>query len=113
MQPVEERAGQLRADRVVTEEMAVGERRRLADVVEQGRQPDDRARGRRRIDRSQRVVPEVLARDLVLGDPALGGELGRDRARAGPCRSSAGDPTDGTGAASSLSSSAAIRSPDR
>ena len=42
VQPVEERPGQLRADRVVPEEMAVGERRRLADVVEQRRQPDDR-----------------------------------------------------------------------
>ena len=34
---------------------------------------------------SQRSSPG----DLVLGDPALGGQIGRDRARAGPCRSSA------------------------
>ena len=31
-------------DRVVPQEVAVGERRRLADVVEQGGQPDDRSR---------------------------------------------------------------------
>ena len=51
--------------------MAVGEGRRLADVVDERREPDDRAPGRRRIDRSERVVPEVLALDLVLRHAAL------------------------------------------
>ena len=79
VEPVEERAGQLRAGGVVTEEVALGEGRRLADVVEQGGEPDDRPVGRGGIDGPERVVPEVLARDLVLGDAALGGEVGRDR----------------------------------
>ena len=39
----EQRLGQLRADRLVADEPAVGERRRLADVVDQGGEPDDRA----------------------------------------------------------------------
>ena len=76
MEAVQERARQLRADRVVADEMTVGEGRGLADVVEQGRQPDDGARGRRGVDRPQRMVPQVLARHLVLRDPTLGRQIG-------------------------------------
>ncbi len=78
MQAVQERSSELRPDQVVAREVAVGERRRLADIVEQRRHPDDRSLGRRRVHRAQRVVPQVLARDLVLGDAALGGKFGRD-----------------------------------
>ena len=58
--------------------MAVGGGGRLADVVDERGQTNDRARlgG---VDRSHGVVPQVLAGDLVLGDAALGRELGRDR----------------------------------
>ncbi len=113
VQPLEERLGQLGTDRVVTEEVAVGERRRLADVVEEGGQPNDRPRRRRRVDRSQRVVPQVLARDLVLGDAALRRELGARSARAARSRTAAGARPTASARPSSLSSSAAIRSPDR
>jgi hypothetical protein len=62
----------------VTVEVAVGLGGRLADVVDERREPDDRM-GDRRVDRSQRVVPEVLAGDLVLGHAGLARELRQDR----------------------------------
>ena len=68
---------------------------------------------RRGVDGPQRVVPEVLARDLVLGDPALRGELRRDRREEpGVAQRAAARPTAPV-AASSLSSSAPMRSPER
>ena len=76
--PAEDRRGLLGPDHVVVVEPAVGERRRLADVVEQRGQPDDRPLGGRGVDGPQRVVPQVLARHLVLRDPALGRELRDD-----------------------------------
>ena len=102
-----------RADHVVVVEVAVGEGRGLADVVEQRREPDDRPRDRGRVDRAQRVVPQVLAGDLVLRHAALRRELRRDARRAGRSSAMSRSPTDGRGAASSCSSSAPIRSPDR
>ena len=77
-EPVEERAGEVRAHGVVPDEVPVGERRGLADVVEQRREPDDRPVGPERVDGPERVVPQVLARDLVLGDAALCREVGRE-----------------------------------
>ena len=113
LQALEEGGSELRTDRVVTEKMAVGQRRRLADVVEERGQPNDRPRHGDRIDGSERVVPEVLSRDLVLGDAALGGELRRRSVPASPESAINRSPTDGRGAPSILSSSAAIRSPER
>ena len=78
-QSIEEDGREVRAHRIVTDEAAVGEGRRLPDVVKQGRQPDDRSVGRDGVDRAECVVPQVLARDLVLGDPTLRGQLRRDR----------------------------------
>ena len=112
-QPIEERAGQLRPDGVVADEVAVGERRRLADVVEQRGQPDDRARRRRGVDGPQRVIPQVLAGDLVLGDARAGRRAPARSPPSRPVSLSSRSPTDGARRASSLSSSAAIRSPDR
>ena len=60
----------------MADEVPVSQRRRLADVVQERRQPDDRAVRARRVDGSKRVIPEVLALDLVLGDAALGREVG-------------------------------------
>ena len=77
-QAAEQLARELGPDRIVTQEAAVGERRRLADVVDQRREPDDRPVPWRRVDGPDRVIPEILAADLGLGDPALGRELGRD-----------------------------------
>ena len=112
-EPVEEGAGQLGADRVVAHEPAVGERRRLADVVEERRQADDRPRRRRRIDRTGACGPTGPRRGPCSGArraaPPAPGEIAARR----PVSLSSRSPIDGVGAASSLSSSAAIRSPDR
>jgi len=70
--------GQSRALRIVADEMAVGQRGRLADVVDKRReaQPDiARSQPRGRIGRGQAVRPQVHARCLVLGDAALRIEL--------------------------------------
>ena len=89
-EPVEEGPGQVRTDRVVPDEVAVGEGRRLADVVEQA-PPAGRPGARRgaastvRIVWSQRSSPG----DLVLGDAALGGQLRRDARQQARCRSAA------------------------
>ena len=69
---------QLRADRLVAQEPAVRHRRRLADVVEQCREADPRRLGRGPIDRAERVIPEVLAGDLVLRHAGLRGEIRGD-----------------------------------
>ena len=74
-QPIEERRGQLAPTASCPQEVAIREGRRLADVVEQGREADDGSVGAARVDRAQRVVPEVLAGDLVLRDAALCREL--------------------------------------
>ena len=112
--PIEERAGQLRPDRVVADEVAVGERRRLADVVEQGGEPNDRAgppapRPPTRSVWSHRSSPGILFWAM----PALRGEVRRDRREEARSRPAAAARPTAIGAASSLSSSAAIRSPDR
>ncbi len=65
------------------------------------------------IDRAQRVIPEVLPVDLVLGDADAG-----QRARATDCASSpeswsSRNPIDGSGARRSRPSSIARRSPER
>ena len=86
-------------DRVVVVEVAVGERRGLADVVEERRQAHDRPRRGCGVDRAQRVVPEVLAIDLVLRDAALRGELRRDDREQPGLGSARRSPTDGRGAA--------------
>ena len=78
VQPSQEILGHLGADRVVAEEVPVGSGRGLADVVEECREPHDRAARRSRVDGSERVVPEVLAGDLVLGHAPLRRQLGRD-----------------------------------
>ena len=65
-------------DDVVAQEPPVGHRRRLADVVDERGQTQVRGLGRGGIHGPQRVVPQVLARDLVLGHPTLRGELRRD-----------------------------------
>ena len=72
------RPGEVGADRVVPEEVAVGEGRRLADVMDERGEPDERPGRRGRIHGPQRVVPEVLARHLVLRDAPLRGQVGRD-----------------------------------
>ena len=78
VEPVEELLGQLGADACRGREMAVG-LRSPACRCRGAAPPAGRSGGRRRrVDRPERVVPEVLARDLVLGDAALGGELRRD-----------------------------------
>ena len=97
----------------MAEEVAVGKRRGLADVVEEGRQPDDRPVPRRRVHGPQRVVPQVLARDLVLGDAALGGELRRDRRQQARVGQQPQPDRRRRRARGASSSSAAIRSPDR
>ena len=66
------------ADDVVVVEVPVGQGGGLADVVDEGGEADDGPRGRGGVDGPQRVVPEVLAGHLVLRDPALRGEVGRD-----------------------------------
>ena len=112
-QSLQELAGQLGADRVVAEEVAVGEGRRLADVVDEGREPDDRPARRRRVDgsaacgpRGPRLRPCSAARRAARPGPR------RSPARS-PVSASSRSPTDGVPAASSLSSSVAIRSPER
>jgi choline dehydrogenase-like flavoprotein len=74
-EPSEEVRGHLGPDGLVTVEMTVGQGGRLADVVEKRGEPDDRPVARRRIDRAEGVVEQVLAARLVLGDVALGAEL--------------------------------------
>src|SRR5215210_4287983 len=62
--------GQLRTLLVVTDEVSVGERRRLADVVQKRREAQTLivgVDGRRRIERGQGVAPQVVTGDLVLG----------------------------------------------
>jgi hypothetical protein len=68
---------------LVPEEVPVGERVRLADVVQERGEPDDRA-VRGRVDAPDRVAPEVLAGDFVLTDAALPVQLGQDH-RQQPC----------------------------
>src|SRR5204862_4761950 len=78
MEAVEEVAGQPGPDDLVAIEVAVGRRRRLADVVEERGEPELGAVGGG-VNRAKRVVPEVLAGDLVLADAGLPRELRRDR----------------------------------
>ena len=101
-------------DRLVAEEVAVGQRRRLADVVERAR-PAGRPAGRRgaastvRSVWSQRSSPGTL----FWGTPRCAASSGRDR-REQPGVGQQPEPDRRPlGAARSLSSSAAIRSPDR
>ena len=75
---VEELVRQLRADRLVAQEPAVRHRQRLADVMEQRREADPRGVGGRPVDRAERVIPEVLAGDLVLRHAGLRGEIRGD-----------------------------------
>src|ERR1035437_9747187 len=77
VQPVQVFAGQSGADDFVVVEVAVGERVRLADVVEKGRK-SERLSVVGGVDGSKGVIPEVLALDLVLADPRLAGEIRRD-----------------------------------
>ncbi len=81
-QRVQPGRGELGPHDIVTDEVVVGEGRRLPNVVEQGREarqgePVVEPR-RRRVDGAAGVVPEVLARNLPLRDPPLAGELRRD-----------------------------------
>jgi len=69
--------GEAGADHLVVVEVPVGQRRRLPDVVQQRGQPHHRPVRRRGVDRSERVIPQILARDLVLGHAALGREIRR------------------------------------
>ena len=80
MEPGQERIGQVAADRVVADEVAVGGGCRLADVVDKRRQADDGLARRHGVDGPHGVVPQVLAGDLGLGDAALVGQLDRDLA---------------------------------
>ena len=70
--------GHIRADDLVADEPSVGHRGWLAEVVEQCREPDQRRFEHGAVDRPHRVIPEVLARDLVLRNASLRCELGRD-----------------------------------
>ncbi len=76
----EQRFGQLGALLVMADEMSVGERRRLADVVQQGGEPQQlivRIHRGSTVERRQRVAPQVVAGDLVLRHAALCRELGQ------------------------------------
>jgi hypothetical protein len=75
VQPIEEFTCLLRADRLVAEEVAVGVGRRLADIVDERGEADDRV-ATSSVDCAKRVVPEILPRSLVLGNAPLGRELG-------------------------------------
>ncbi len=77
-EPAQQVAGDRGARRLVVREAAVGEGRGLADVMDERRQTDDGPLRRSGVDGAQRVVPQVLARDLALREAALGGEVGRD-----------------------------------
>ena len=96
VEAVEELLRHVRADRLVTSERPFVDRRRLAEVVEQRGEPDHGPARRRRVDRAERVVEEVLALDLVLGHATLRVELGQDDGQepglghAGAARSRAG-----------------------
>ena len=70
------------ADRLVAHEVSVREGRRLADVMQERRQAEERrlvaGRLRHGVDGSAGVVPKVLARDLVLGQAPLAVEFRGD-----------------------------------
>ena len=106
-------AGELCADDFVPEEMAVGERRRLADVVEQRREPDDRPIDARGVDRADACDPRgPRPETLFWGTPRWRASSGAIRSSS-PVSASSRSPTDGRSAASSFDSSVEIRSPDR
>ena len=104
-EPVQECSGQVGTDEIVAD--GIGSQAGSApasDVVDERRQADHRTTGRCRIDGPHRVVPQVLARHLVLGlhSAASSGEIQQ------PSTSAAGGPTDGSSAASSLEAGVAI-----
>ena len=73
---IEHLAGLLGTDDLVADEPAVSHRRWLAQIVQQGRQSDARRLRHSAVDGAQRVVPQILARNLVLGHAPLRRQLG-------------------------------------
>ena len=72
-EPPKDVLGHLGADHLMLVKVAVRSRGRLADVMKQRRQPHASPLHRHGIDGAQRVVPEILAGDLVLRNSSLGG----------------------------------------
>jgi len=90
----QEVAGHSSPDRLVAVEVPVGERVRLAHVMEQRCQPNHLSVWGR-VNSAQGVIPQILAADLVLAQPALSGEVwsdNRQQARVGHQRQSDGRP---------------------
>ena len=72
--PLEDPPRDRLADELVLVEVAVGEGLGLSHVVEEAGQPEDEV-GRRRVDRDERVLEDVLGHGLVLRDRARDLEL--------------------------------------